>query len=105
MPTNKPATNLDWCTTGGANIVAPVAGVIASGWVPAQKPPAQNMNWWMNLAGLWADYTRDLELAINPHSWVQTSGSDLVGNRTVTVGTNRQLIDVLQGTTQHTRLY
>jgi hypothetical protein len=39
--------------------VEPLAGKQAIGWRPSEYPPAQYLNWAMNLAGQWAQYLND----------------------------------------------
>lgn len=58
----KPANDISWATDanypagpsygGTPTKTEPITGRKAEGWDPAQKPPAQNFNWWM-----WAVYT------------------------------------------------
>lgn len=36
--------------------VEPSTGQKEEGWDPAQRPPAQYWNWWMNLVGQWLEY-------------------------------------------------
>lgn len=51
----KPTTLPRWADVGGA-IVVPASGKLDVGWVTAERPPAQYMNWWMNLVYQWTLY-------------------------------------------------
>lgn len=53
---SKPSTLPSWATSGGAAIVVPSSAKQAAGWGPSEKPPAQYLNWHMNLVGQWAAY-------------------------------------------------
>lgn len=44
----------EWASGGGALITDPSSGKKAAGWIPAEEPPAQYFNWWMNNVYQWA---------------------------------------------------
>lgn len=48
----KPSTLPRWANVGGA-IVVPSSGKLDVGWVSAERPPAQYLNWYQNLVYLW----------------------------------------------------
>jgi len=60
---NKPGSDLEWCnnnpvdgTSGQPAIIDPSGGKKDSGFLRLEKPPRQDMNWFMNTAGLWNSY-------------------------------------------------
>lgn len=55
----KPATIPGWAAPGGS-VVEPLAGKKTTGWAPAEKPPAQNFNWFWNLVSDWIGYLNGL---------------------------------------------
>jgi len=48
----KPGSLPRWADVGGA-IVTPSSGKLDKGWVTAERPPAQYLNWYQNLVYLW----------------------------------------------------
>lgn len=55
----KPSSLPRWANVGGA-IVTPGAGKLDVGWVTAERPPAQYLNWYQNLVYLWVLWLSDL---------------------------------------------
>lgn len=62
-----PSTTLEWATdanypagsdawSGTPTGVEPSSGEKGTGFVPAERPPAQFFNWFMHLAGLWVQW-------------------------------------------------
>lgn len=63
----RPDTEFEWATDASypagahswnetATKIAPVAGKIAEGYDPRERPPAQQLNWLLNLIGLWISW-------------------------------------------------
>lgn len=52
----KPTSIPLWCTQNAANMQAPPASLIASGWLPGQPLPAAFANYSANLTGQWIAY-------------------------------------------------
>lgn len=46
----------EWADGGGAAVTDPSSGKKALGWLPAERPAAQFMNWWMNNVFQWVSY-------------------------------------------------
>lgn len=59
---DKPSSVARWADVSG-DIVAPLSGKQDVGFLPAERPPAQYVNWNWNLAGDWQAYLRDGLLA------------------------------------------
>jgi len=57
----KPTTLPRWATDGAALLVEPNEGKKDIGWVVAEPPPAQVINWQENLTYQWCAYLDDLE--------------------------------------------
>ena len=52
---SAPSTLPRWADISGA-IVTPTSGKLDLGWIPGERPPAQYLNWWMNLVYQWINY-------------------------------------------------
>jgi hypothetical protein len=69
----KPTTLPRWATDGAALLVEPNEGKKDIGWVVAEPPPAQVVNWQENLTYQWCAYLDDLEnqalVWTKQHNW------------------------------------
>lgn len=52
----KPSIVPTWATDPGAQIIEPSGARRSLGWVPGDRPPAQEFNWWQNAVGQWVDW-------------------------------------------------
>ncbi len=48
---------VDWIPNNTTGIATPSGGKLATGWVSAEKPPFQYMNWFFNLVSQWVNFT------------------------------------------------
>lgn len=46
---------IDWIPNNTTGITAPSGGKLATGWLSAEKPPFQYMNWFFNLVSQWVN--------------------------------------------------
>lgn len=85
----KPTQTVAWATdanyTGGAEAgtptkVEPTPAKKAEGWEPAEEPPAQTLNWWMNLLGVWI-------------TWLNTLAGNGTGNQLVQIDDDGDLFN------------
>jgi hypothetical protein len=84
--TNYPAGADSW--NGTPVKVAPSAGVVAAGWEPEDRPPAQHLNHLLHNHGAWLDYLRALNDALPLDNWsgTEASGAEVGGCYTICGG-------------------
>jgi hypothetical protein len=74
---NYPAGPAVW--NGTPTKTEPSSGRKAEGWEPNQKPPAQEMNWWMWAVYTWIVYIADFiaNIFTTAHEWTDTQTFDV----------------------------
>lgn len=75
----KPSSIVSWAQSGSA--VDPGAGIKATGWLAAQQPPAEFMNWIFKFLGEWTEYLDGME-----SNEVLTWALSQIFNKAITVG-------------------
>lgn len=74
MP-GKPSKLPTWCASSTGNRIEPDASKQQGGWLFAEKPPAQWMNWWMHNVYSWVDYLNTLRASDVPATYAGNANS------------------------------